>query len=60
MEDLEALYLQVLADPRDGAWYCALRMGHFGVKMRKSLDGGASWLDIARKLKGTYDSLLGK
>ena len=38
---------QVLEDPRDGAWYCALRMGHFGVKMRKSMDRGASWQDIA-------------
>ena len=23
---------QLLADPRDGSWYAALRMGHFGVK----------------------------
>lgn len=38
---------QVLADPRDGAWYAALRMGHFGVKLRKSLDLGASWSEIA-------------
>ncbi len=38
---------QVLADPRDGAWYAALRMGHFGVKLRKSVDQGASWHEIA-------------
>jgi photosystem II stability/assembly factor-like uncharacterized protein len=38
---------QVLADPRDGAWYAALRMGHFGVKLRKSTDQGASWQEIA-------------
>lgn len=38
---------QVLADPRDGAWYAALRMGHFGVKLRKSLDQGASWQEMA-------------
>jgi photosystem II stability/assembly factor-like uncharacterized protein len=38
---------QVLADPRDGAWYAALRMGHFGVKLRKSTDQGANWQDIA-------------
>lgn len=37
---------QVLADPRDGAWYAALRMGHFGVKLRKSTDRGASWSEI--------------
>ena len=38
---------QVLADPRDGAWYAALRMGHFGIKLRKSTDGGANWAEIA-------------
>jgi photosystem II stability/assembly factor-like uncharacterized protein len=38
---------QVLADPRDGCWYAALRMGHFGVKLRKSSDQGAHWQDIA-------------
>lgn len=38
---------QVLADPRDGAWYAALRMGHFGVKLRKSQDQGATWQEIA-------------
>jgi photosystem II stability/assembly factor-like uncharacterized protein len=38
---------QVLVDGRDGAWYAALRMGHFGVKLRKSLDRGASWAEIA-------------
>ncbi|WP_137894740.1 exo-alpha-sialidase [Ramlibacter sp. 2FC] len=38
---------QVLVDPRDGAWYAALRLGHFGVKLRKSVDQGASWQEIA-------------
>ena len=38
---------QVLADPRDGSWYAALRMGHFGVKLRKSLDQGGHWQEIA-------------
>lgn len=41
---------QVLVDPREGAsgaWYAALRMGHFGVKMRKSVDSGATWIEIA-------------
>jgi photosystem II stability/assembly factor-like uncharacterized protein len=38
---------QVLADPRNGHWYAALRMGHFGVKLRKSTDQGTSWTDIA-------------
>lgn len=38
---------QVLADPRNGNWYAALRMGHFGVKLRKSTDHGANWTEIA-------------
>lgn len=37
----------VLADPRDGTLYAALRLGHFGVKMRRSLDDGASWQETA-------------
>jgi hypothetical protein len=38
---------QVLADARDGTWYCALRLGHFGVKLHKSLDQGAHWTEVA-------------
>jgi photosystem II stability/assembly factor-like uncharacterized protein len=38
---------QVLHDPTDGAVYAALRLGHFGVKLKRSGDGGASWEDIA-------------
>ncbi len=37
---------QVLVDPRNGDWYAALRMGHFGVKLRKSSDQGAHWAEI--------------
>lgn len=36
---------QVLADHRDGAWYAALRLGHFGVKLHKSTDEGATWTE---------------
>ena len=36
-----------LADPRDGAWYAALNLGHFGVKLRRSDDRGATWADVA-------------
>ncbi len=36
----------VLHDPRDGALYAALRLGHFGVKLHRSEDGGASWTEI--------------
>ncbi len=38
---------QALVDPRSGHWYAALRLGHFGVKLRKSTDQGAHWVDIA-------------
>lgn len=37
---------QFLVDPRDGAWYAALNLGHFGVKLRKSTDVGASWQEL--------------
>lgn len=33
----------VLSDPRDGTLYAALPLGHFGVKLRRSNDGGATW-----------------
>ena len=37
----------VLFDARDGALYAALNLGHFGVKMRRSLDGGKTWEEQA-------------
>jgi len=36
-----------LADPSDGALYAALNLGHFGPKLHRSDDGGASWQEIA-------------
>ncbi len=36
-----------LADRRDGALYAALNLGHFGPKLHRSEDGGASWQEIA-------------
>jgi hypothetical protein len=36
----------VLADPRDGALYAALELGHFGVKLHRSDDGGRTWNEI--------------
>lgn len=36
-----------LCDPRDGALYAALNLGHFGVKLRRSTDGGAHWDEVA-------------
>lgn len=36
----------VLVDHRSGAWYAALDLGHFGVKLHRSTDGGTSWHEI--------------
>jgi photosystem II stability/assembly factor-like uncharacterized protein len=36
----------VLPD-RDGTLYAALNLGHFGVKLRRSRDGGKSWQEVA-------------
>lgn len=36
-----------LADPRDGTLYAALDLGHFGVKLHRSDDGGKTWSEIA-------------
>lgn len=35
-----------LADPRDGAIYAALNLGHFGVKLHRSDDDGATWTEV--------------
>lgn len=37
----------VLADPRDGSVYAALNHGHFGAKLHRSNDGGATFEEIA-------------
>jgi hypothetical protein len=37
----------VLSDPRDGQLYAALNLGHFGVKLHRSGDGGATWEEAA-------------
>ncbi len=36
-----------LDDPRDGTVYAALRLGHFGCKLHRSGDGGATWTELA-------------
>ncbi len=36
----------VLEDPRDGALYAALQLGHFGSKLHRSDDQGASWVEV--------------
>jgi hypothetical protein len=37
----------VITDPRGGAITAALNLGHFGVKLRRSEDGGKSWAELA-------------
>ncbi|MBL8888939.1 MAG: exo-alpha-sialidase [Planctomycetaceae bacterium] len=34
-------------DPRTGAIYASIHHGHFGVKLQRSEDGGATWREIA-------------
>ena len=36
----------VLDDPRDGSLYVALHHGHFGCKLHRSDDRGASWVEL--------------
>lgn len=36
-----------LADPRDGGIFAALNLGHFGVKLHHSTDGGINWEERA-------------
>lgn len=37
----------VLADARDDTLYAALDLGHFGTKLHRSEDEGASWTEVA-------------
>jgi hypothetical protein len=46
-----------LADPRDGNWYAALDLGHFGVKLQRSSDQGASWTEVAVPAYGPDDEV---
>ena len=34
-------------DPRNGDLFAALNHGHFGIKLHRSRDGGATWTEIA-------------
>lgn len=36
-----------LADPRGGALYAALNLGHFGVKLHRSMNRGANWQELS-------------
>lgn len=35
-----------LPDARDGRWYAAMDLGHFGAKLRRSQDRGGSWEEV--------------
>ncbi len=37
----------VLKDPRDGALYAALNLGHFGPKLHRSDNDGTSWTELS-------------
>jgi photosystem II stability/assembly factor-like uncharacterized protein len=37
----------VFPDDRDGTVYAALDLGHFGVKLRRSEDGGENWKEVS-------------
>jgi hypothetical protein len=37
----------VLSDSRDSTTYAALNLGHFGVKLHRSTDGGKNWEECA-------------
>jgi photosystem II stability/assembly factor-like uncharacterized protein len=47
-----------LADARDGSWYAALNLGHFGVKLHRSTDEGRSWTEIAVPAYGPDDTVV--
>ena len=36
-----------LVDGRDGSWYAALNLGHFGTKLQRSVDEGRTWTELA-------------
>jgi hypothetical protein len=47
-----------LVDPRDGAWYAALDLGHFGCKLQRSTDAGATWTELAVPAYGADDEVV--
>jgi hypothetical protein len=52
----------VLPDPRDGSIYAALDLGHFGVKLHRSRDGGECWEELAapafpKQPEGSIDTM---
>jgi hypothetical protein len=47
-----------LADARDGAWYAALDLGHFGVKLHVSRDAGGSWTELPAPAYAEGDAIV--
>jgi len=52
----------VLHDPRDGFLYAGLGLGHYGIKLQRSRDGGQTWEEIKaplfpKQLEGERDQL---
>jgi hypothetical protein len=47
-----------LVDARDGSWYSALDLGHFGAKLQHSNDRGASWTELAVPAFGPDDEVV--
>lgn len=42
-------------DARDGTWYAALNLGHFGAKLQRSDDAGKTWGEVAVPAYGADD-----
>jgi hypothetical protein len=47
-----------LADPRDGSWYAALDLGHFGAKLQRSIDQGRTWSECAVPAFDEHDEIV--
>jgi hypothetical protein len=47
-----------LADTRDGSWYAALDLGHFGAKLQRSTDQGRTWSECAVPAYGADDEVV--
>ncbi len=44
-------------DARDGRWYAALDLGHFGCKLHRSTDQGRNWTELAVPAYAAHDTV---
>lgn len=44
---LGAIVSHAIIDPRSGTWWACLDHGHWGRKLHRSTDGGATWHEVA-------------